>query len=65
MRNVLELQFSFFFFDLVDIFRIINVYQCLFNLHILSDEVNRGLKHEKKIVRHRLHLLRITETNDL
>ena len=63
MRNVLELQYLVD--DLVDFFRIINVYQCLFNLHILSDEVNRGLKHEKKIVRHRLHLLRITETNDL
>ena len=63
MRNVLELQYLVD--DLVDFFRIINVYQCLFNLHILSDEVNRGLKHEKKIVRHRLHLLRITETNHL
>ena len=63
MRNVLELQYLVD--DLVDFFRIINVYQCLFNLNILSDEVNRRLEHEKKIVRHRLHLLRITETNDL
>ena len=48
MRNVLELQYLVD--DLVDFFRIINVYQCLFNLNILSDEVNRGLEHEKKLL---------------
>ena len=30
-------------------FGITNVYQCLFTLNILFDEVNRGLGHEKKI----------------
>ena len=32
--------------DLVDSLRIINVYQCLFILNMLFDEVERGLGHE-------------------
>ena len=40
--------------DLVDFLRIINVYQCLFILNILFDEVDRGLGHEEKhFVRYR------------
>ena len=31
-------------------FRIFNVYQCFFILNILFDEVNKGLRHEKKLI---------------
>ena len=33
--------------DLVDFFRIINVYQCFFALHILFNEVDRPFRHKK------------------
>ena len=39
-------------------FRNINVYQCLFTLNILFDEVDRGLGHEKKKNSVRYHLYR-------
>ena len=36
--------------DLVDFFRIINVYQCFFALHIVFNEVDRRFRHKKNIL---------------
>ena len=53
----------------MQIFLIINIYQCFFALNILFDEVERGLGHEKKkkhfATFHLHHFLKKTITNDL
>ena len=57
-RNLRTHQLTFF--------RIINVYQCLFNLNILFDKVDWGLGHENYFVRYHLnHFLFKTVTDDL
>ena len=45
---------------LVNDFRIINVYQCLLTLSILSDEKDKEIRHEKNIM-----LDTMDETNNL